>query len=59
MMEKSVHILEMQEVQEPVPSKSDYLVTFIEKEESAFHVYLLICTCIHAKINSWFRGKLI
>ena len=25
MMERSVHILEMQEVQEPMPSKSDYL----------------------------------
>ena len=22
-------------------------------------MYLLICTCIHAKINSWFHGKLI
>ena len=25
MMERSVHILEMQEAQEPMPSKSDYL----------------------------------
>ena len=36
-MERSAQ-LEMQEAQEPIPSKSDYRLTFIEKEESVFHV---------------------
>ena len=33
-IERSMHILEMQEAQEAMPSKSDYIFTFIEQEKT-------------------------
>ena len=57
MMERSVHILEMQEAQEPKASKSDYILTFKGKEESAFHICHNLewrCTCsfVHVFMQS-------
>ena len=67
---KGVNIIEMQEVQEPMPSKSQYLWTFIEKRESAFHIFHNLkrrCTCsfVHVVMQrltvdfmgSWYIGS--
>ena len=47
-IERSMHILEMQEAQEAMPSKSDYIFTFIEQEKNTLHVchnHEWRCTC--------------